>query len=112
MYATPSFYIEWSLSKGIKPDWLDFAIDKGFFKPKKIAENNETDRPIHKRTENNYLRLIMVLANGIKGFNPNKPFEAPQLIIDETGVQIKQDTLASYISRAYELESKKGSNPN
>jgi len=48
----------------------------------------------------------MVLANGIKGFNPKKPYEAAQIIIEETGIDIGQDALAGYISKAYSLESK------
>jgi len=63
------------------------------------------ERPLSARTENNYLRLIMKLANGIKGFNPQKPYEAAQLIIDETETDISKQTIADYISKAYELES-------
>ena len=58
------------------------------------------------RTENNYLRLIMRLANGIVGFNPTKPYEAAQLIIDETEIKISKQAIADYISKAYELEMK------
>jgi len=61
---------------------------------------------LNTRTENNYLRLIFTLANSIKGFNPKKPYEAAQLIIDETGINISQQTISDYISKAYEIESK------
>lgn len=65
------------------------------------------EKPLSTRTENNYLRLILTLANSIDGFNPKKPYEAAQLIIDETGVDISQQTISDYISKAYEIESKK-----
>lgn len=101
-----SYYIEWALSKKIDIPWLQYAIDKGFYKSKEIVDNHNLDKSLNKRTENNYLRLIMALANGIKGFNPQKPYEAAQLIINETEINISKETLANYLSKANELESK------
>ena len=90
-----------------KPDdaisWAGDKFPKFFFRGENVAKK---DVLLSKRTENNYLRLIMVLANGIKGFNPKKPYEAAQIIIEETGIDIGQDALAGYISKAYSLESK------
>ena len=107
----PKYYIEWALSKNIKIHWLDYATQKGLLGTEelnvnKILKAESIDKPLSTRTENNYLRLIMTLANGIKGFDPKKPYEAAQLIIDETGISLGQDTIASYISKAYELETK------
>jgi len=49
----------------------------------------------------------MALANGIKDFNSTKPYEAAQLIINETGIEnISQQTIADYISKAHALDSK------
>lgn len=67
----------------------------------------EVEKPLSARTENNYLRLILTLANGIDGFNPKKPYEAAQLIIDETGIDISQQTISDYITKAYKIESQK-----
>ena len=65
------------------------------------------EKPLSARTENNYLRLIMALANGIRDFNPAKPYVAATLIIDETGIEkISQETIAGYISKAHALDSK------
>ena len=65
------------------------------------------EKPLHPRTENNYLRLIMALANGIKNFNPSKPYEAAKLILDETGIEnISRETISNYISKAHALDSK------
>jgi len=36
---SPSYYIEWSISKGIKPEWLDWAIECSLYVPK---QENET----------------------------------------------------------------------
>lgn len=33
----PTFFIEWVLSKNIRPDWLDWAIECGLYTPKKEA---------------------------------------------------------------------------
>lgn len=74
---------------------------------KLVASSSTFDKPVNSRIENNYLRLIMALANGIKDFNPTKPYEAAQLIIDETGIKkIKLQTIADYISKAHALDSK------
>jgi hypothetical protein len=92
------------LNFGKTKKWIDNHINQ-------IEEsynlNEQTiEKPLHIRTENNYLRLILSLANGIENFNPKKPYEAAQLIIDETEIDISQETLAGYISKAYDLESK------
>lgn len=71
-----------------------------------VEKVESTDKPLSTRTENNYLRLIFKLANGISGFNHKKPYEAAQLIINKTGIDISQETLAGYITKAYELECK------
>lgn len=62
---------------------------------------------INPRTENNYLRLILQLANSnIKNFNPQKPYEAAKLIIENTHLNISEQTIADYITKASVLESK------
>lgn len=104
----PSFYIDWALSKKIEIPWLNYAIEKGFYLPKpNLNVKPVIEKPLSPRTENNYLRLILTLANSIKGFNPKKPYEAAQLIIDETGIDISKQTISDYITKAYELESQK-----
>lgn len=73
---------------------------------KKFISDSHTNQ-LNPRTENNYLRLIMSLANGIKDFNPRKPYEAATLILNETGIDnISQQTLAGYITKANELYKK------
>jgi len=37
-YYSPSYYIEWALCKGIRPEWLDWAIKKELFTPKSNTE--------------------------------------------------------------------------
>lgn len=111
-YNPPKYYINWALSKNIKIHWLEYATEKGLLgslelNVKKHLNTVAIDKPLNTRTENNYLRLILTLAiGGIKGFDPKKPYEAAKLIIDETDITIGQDTIASYISKAYKLESK------
>lgn len=60
-----------------------------------------TEKPLNTRIENNYLRLILTLASSIAGFDIKKPYEAEQLIIDETGTKISKQTLANYLSKAH-----------
>ncbi len=64
------------------------------------------EKPLSTRTENNYLRLIFALAGNIVGFNYNKPYESAKLIIDATEINISQQTIADYISKAHALDSK------
>jgi len=33
----PSFIIEWALSKHFRPDWLDWAIERGLYIPKQLT---------------------------------------------------------------------------
>lgn len=107
-YDTPSYWIERAIAKKVNIPWLEFAIRKGFYVPKdEPTTKQEAEKPLSARTENNYLRLIMALANGIKDFNPIKPYEAAKLIIDETGIEnISQQTIKDYISKAHALDSK------
>jgi hypothetical protein len=106
--SPPCYYIEWALSKKIEIPWLQYAIDKGIYTPKQSnKEINSVEKPINARTENNYLKLILGLANGIKGFNPQKPYEAARLIKSELDIDLSEQAIAAYISKAYELESKK-----
>ena len=69
--------------------------------------NGSNQKVLSTRTENNYLRLILTLANNIEGFNPKKPYEAAQLIIDATEIDISQQTISDYIKKAYQIESQK-----
>jgi hypothetical protein len=104
MPKSPASFIDWALSKRFRPNWLDWAINEGLYKEK---DKEKTEKPLSKRTENNYLRLIMALANGIKDFNPKiGTYAAAQLIIDETEIDLSKDTIANYILKAYELEAK------
>ena len=106
---TPQGWIDLALSKKIAIPWLEFAIREGFYKTEKttIDEINSKNKTLSTRTENNYLRLILTLANEIEGFNPRKPYEAAQLIIDATEIDISQQTISDYIKKAYEIESQK-----
>ncbi len=62
---------------------------------------------IHPRTKNNYLRLIMALATtAVKDFDPRKPYEAASGIRETAEIDIDEKTLASYVSEAYELQTK------
>lgn len=105
-YDKPSYWIERAIAKKVNIPWLEFAIRKGFYNPKNEDINHKKDKELNIRTENNYLRLIFALANDVPGFNPNKPYESAKLIIDQTEIGLSQDTVASYISRAFELHSR------
>lgn len=100
-YASPQDWVDLAISKNISIPWYDWAIRN------KLIGSGEIFKPLSTRTENNYLRLIMALAYEVQGFNPKKPYEAAQLIIDKTEIDISKETLAAYISKAYEIESHK-----
>ena len=38
----PAFFIEWALSENIKPDWLDWAIERGLYTPKEETGADKT----------------------------------------------------------------------
>jgi hypothetical protein len=83
------------------PVELESVVMEGF----KTSITSESSLSV--RTENNYLKLIMALSNGIAGFNPKRPHEAAQLIINETGIEnISAQTIANYLSKAHEIQVK------
>lgn len=101
-------FVKWAISV----DWeLPEELKRRATVLLEIIEHNDItmpaiEKPLSARTENNYLRLIFALAGNIKGFNHNKPYESAKLIIDSTEIQISQETLAGYITKAFELYSK------
>lgn len=75
-----------------------------------IAELKEYYEPkeelIHKRTKNNYLRLIMALAEQIIGFNKKNISGSEKLIVDKTGLELGKGTIGDILDEACELERK------
>lgn len=55
-FYAPAYFIEWADSKGIQPDWLDWAIDKGFYKQKSASElaAQSSTLPTFDKTSPNY----------------------------------------------------------
>jgi len=107
-YHSPAYFIQWSMSKRIRPEWLDWAVEKKLFKTgeENLNQSEIENKSLSVRAENNYLRLIMQLANNIEGFNPKNPHAAAKLILSSIDSELSEKTIASYIQRAYELESK------
>lgn len=95
---------------GIAVNWFEeyqkikIAYDE--MKNNNVPASIVSEKPLSTRTENNYLRLIFALAGNIEGFNYNKPYESAKLIIDATEINISQQTIADYISKAHALDSK------
>jgi hypothetical protein len=112
----PKYYIDWAKSKGIEIPWLGYAEREGlvdvseasqYVKKQEAALIIEADKPLRPRRENNYLRLIYSLCFSLKGFDPSaRPHTIAKLIIDETGIDISQETLANFIEKAKALENK------
>lgn len=40
---TPTYFIEWALSKRFRPDWLDWAIERGLYTSEPAEKNNQTE---------------------------------------------------------------------
>ena len=117
-YYPPSYFIEWAISKHFKPDWLGWAIENKLYIPeqKLIIENKYesltdkeiiekiyerepqlinsviADKPLNRRSENNYLRLIYAFATSVKGFDATNPNGSAKLIIDELGLYSSDPT--------------------
>lgn len=109
----PKYYIDWAKSKGIEIPWLGYAEKGGFIGGAQSSQLNhqttsinEANKPLSTRRENNYLRLIYSLCFSLKDFDPSaRPHTIAKLIIDETGIDISQETLANFIEKAKALES-------
>lgn len=37
-FYSPAYFIEWALSKKMRPDWLDWAIENDLYKPEQVTE--------------------------------------------------------------------------
>lgn len=95
---SPDYFINWALSKQVEIAWLPYAIKKKYYTPQKELD---CDKPLNKRLENNYLRLILSLCYEMPGFNANdKSISIAKLIITTTGIKIDEETIAKYIDRA------------
>lgn len=58
----PNYYIDWALSKNFQISWLQFAIEKGYYKPENnLSQNIEANSPLKERERNSLLRLIAAL---------------------------------------------------
>jgi hypothetical protein len=115
----PIYYINWAKSKEIEIPWLSYVeseelistvvIDQtegGLMKSENLASTIYSDKPLNPRLENNYLRLIYSLCFSLKGFDPTaRPHTIAKLVIDVTGIDISQETLAGYIEKAKALEN-------
>ena len=50
---TPNFFIEWALSKRFRPDWLDWAIERGLYIQKqKSPADKPNDNSFDEKTPN------------------------------------------------------------
>ena len=39
-FYSPAYFIDWAISKGIQPDWLDWAIENDLYKPKQESASS------------------------------------------------------------------------
>ena len=60
---SPSYYIEWALSKKYDIHWLDFVIERGFYKPNQLQE---VEKPISDKERKTLLIIIAALAKEAK----------------------------------------------
>lgn len=70
------------------------------------SEGTDVDEKLNTRQKNTYLKLIMALADYVPGFDPQHPSSSARKIIEQTGVTVKEKTVAKVIAEGYELESK------
>ena len=95
---------------GTATNWFEKyqELERKYQKQSKELSAFETNtKPLSTRIENNYLRLIMQLANSnIKDFDPRKPYEAAALIKNNIDTELSEKTIAIYIQKAHGLVSK------
>lgn len=66
---SPSFFIEWSLSKHFRPEWLDWAIERGLYMPK---QKTVTDKPLQSLPDYSTKWLEIQQAAIAQFFNPRR----------------------------------------
>lgn len=66
---TPTYFIEWALSKRFRPDWLDWAIERGLYSPKQKAV---TDKPLQTLPDYSTKWLEIQQAAIAQFFNPRR----------------------------------------
>ncbi len=105
-FNPPQYYIDWAISKKIDIPWLGYAITNGFInsKPTPASLPSDSDEPINKRVENNYLRLIWTLCYSLPGFDAKaKPNDIAKLIFDNTDFKVDSATVGKYMAKAKSL---------
>jgi hypothetical protein len=67
-YKKLSFYIDWALSKKTEIPWLNYAIEKGFYKSKQL---HETDKPIAEKERAHLSNDLAILNQAATKFWAN-----------------------------------------
>lgn len=96
----PWYYIEWALKKGFKIPWLDYAIEKGFYKPKEsVSATQVKDKPLLAKERNTLLVIIAALAKEAK-IDYSKPSKAAtqiEAMTEKLGARVDHATIENKI---------------
>lgn len=86
---SPAYFIEWALSKRFRPDWLDWAIERGLYTPKQ-----EAAQPAQIATAPTYSTSWLAIQQAAinQFFNPRRNPDAKK---DEVTDWIKEQALAA-----------------
>lgn len=99
---SPNFYVEWARSKSFPIEWLDWAIDEGFYVPKKDdAIKQVTDKPLSDKERETLLIIIAVLAKEAK-IDIYKASKAGDLIANITqtlGASVGSTTIETHLKK-------------
>lgn len=111
-YDTPNNWIERAIAKKVNIPWLEFAIRKGFYVPKKNDVNKQVaEKPLSDKERETLLIIIAALAKEAK-IDINKASKAGELIANLTqqiGASVGATTIETHlkkISQALENRAK------
>lgn len=101
---TPSYYINWAISKKHNISWLDYAIREGFYKPADIVDDQQTNivvKPLSNKERDTLLIIIAALAKEAK-VDISRTSKAGELIANLTqllGVQVGATTIETHLKK-------------
>lgn len=103
-YYSPSRFMEWASSIKFKPQWFDWATNKGLLVFQKNQTPQDPDKPLSTTERNTLLKLVIGMAmKGYKHDPAAAKSKAPKEIADdlaELEINISDDTVRKYLKEA------------
>ena len=95
-YNSPSYYINWAISKKIKTPWLNWAIQENHYIPPKVSANSVNE--MHPKERISMIKIIHALAKN--GYRYPSHGSIKEMVEDfqKNNNGVDEKTLAKYLN--------------